>query len=105
MSRDNTMWGKRSITQFLLEGAAEDVSQLLPLAEEMASHLGSIWVGHVIALSDSYSQTHWDASDKEPATHGMTVLPTLAPWLSKLHVKIPDQEDYKHDDYLAGTTD
>lgn len=75
---DNTIWSQRPITQFLLEGAAEDVSQLLSLADGMACHLGSVLVGHVIARSDAYSQSHWDASDKNNATHGITSPSTLA---------------------------
>lgn len=92
LSSDNTMWSRPPISKRLLESAAEDVSQLLAVAKAMAPELGSIMVGHVLALSNVYAQTHWDASDRDIPKHGLSVFhPTrLVPWLERLYTQVPD---------------
>lgn len=79
------------IPDILARCAAEDVSQLIPLAEAMAAELGSIWVGHVLSLSRAYSQTHFDAPDKDTAKGGYAspTVTKLVPWLERLEGQVP----------------
>ena len=63
------MWMQRPLPQHLLTYAADDVAQLVSLAEAMTSQLGTSLVAHVLTLSDVYAQSYWDAEDKDTQPH------------------------------------
>ena len=65
MKVDTTIWQQRPIPPQLLRYAAEDVSQLLALADKLTSELGSAALSLVPQLSKANAQWFWDLADRD----------------------------------------
>lgn len=64
MTADLNLWTRRPLAQELLQYAAEDVGQLLPLAEALTVDLGRSQLSRLCRLSEANSQRNWLASDR-----------------------------------------
>ena len=67
MKRHPYIWGRRPVSSTMLQYAAEDVAQLLPLADKLSCDLGAAALKLLPKLSMAYSQWYWDASDRDGA--------------------------------------
>lgn len=67
MSRDSNIWQTRPMSPAMLQYAAEDVSQLLLLADKLSDDLGGAELRVLPKLSMAYAQWHWDAADRDGA--------------------------------------
>lgn len=67
MSRDLNIWQARPMSPAMLQYTAEDVSQLLLLADKLSGDLGGAELRVLPKLSMAYAQWHWDAADRDGA--------------------------------------
>ena len=67
MNSNPSIWQKRPMSATMLQYAAEDVSQLLLLADKLACDLGGAELRILPKLSTAYAQWHWDAADRDGA--------------------------------------
>lgn len=67
MKADSKIWQQRPIPLELLRYAAEDVSQLLALADKLTSELGNAAVRLLPRLSAAHAQWYWDPADRDGA--------------------------------------
>ena len=67
MRSDPGIWQKRPMSATMLRYAAEDVSQLLLLADKLSDDLGGAELRILPKLSAAYAQWYWDASDRDGA--------------------------------------
>ena len=65
MMRDPELWSKRPIAQDLLQYAAEDVLQLLMLADKLTAELGRAELKLLSRLSVAHSQWFWDPAHRD----------------------------------------
>lgn len=63
--RNPMLWSKRPIPQDLLQYAAEDVQQLLMLADKLSAELGKAELRLLSRLSAAYSQWYWDPAHRD----------------------------------------
>lgn len=67
MKKDPSIWRRRPLSTTMLQYAAEDVSQLLLLADKLACDLGEAELRILPKLSRAYAQWNWDAADRDGA--------------------------------------
>lgn len=90
MGTDPKLWAKRPISEDLLKYAAEDVQQLLMLADKVTAELGTAQLPLLSALSTVHSQSNWDVAHQDAAAACLTSFPTpylqsrSASWIVKL---------------------
>ena len=85
MRQDPYIWQRRPISKTLLQYAAEDVTQLLLLADKLSYDLGAAALKLLPQLSMAYSQWYWDASDRDgakPDSYRLMVLDVMHALLS-----------------------
>ena len=93
MAADTMLWAQRPICEDLLRYAAEDVQQLLILADKITIQLGTSQLTLLSALSALYSQSYWDAADQDAAASCVKSFPTQflpaksAVWIADLFHK------------------
>ena len=93
MASDHMLWAQRPIPEELLRYAAEDVQQLLILADKITVELGTAQLTLLKALSSMYSQSYWDAAHQDAAASCVTSFPTTvlpaksAAWIADLFHK------------------
>lgn len=86
------MWTQRPLASNMILYAAEDVSQLLPLADKLTADLGPTHPKLVKTMSATYSRSHWTTLDKakhDKPKHGEDALIVLnsESWIGQLSVK------------------
>lgn len=64
MASDHNLWKRHPLAQELLQYAAEDVGQLLSLAEALTLDLGRSQLSLLRRLSEANSQRNWLAADR-----------------------------------------
>ena len=67
MKKDPSIWRRRPLSATMLQYAAEDVSQLLLLANKLSCDLGDAELRILPKLSKAYAQWKWDAADRDGA--------------------------------------
>lgn len=67
MKVDPSIWRKRPLSAAMLRYAAEDVSQLLLLADKLSCELGAAELRILPKLSNANAQWYWDAADRDGA--------------------------------------
>lgn len=67
MSRDPNIWQTRPLPPVMQRYAAEDVSQLLLLADKLSCDLGAAELRILPKLSRAYAQWYWDVADRDGA--------------------------------------
>ena len=67
MKDDPSIWQRRPLSKAMLRYAAEDVSQLLLLADKLSCELGAAELRILPKLSKAYAQWYWDAADRDGA--------------------------------------
>lgn len=67
MKDDPNIWQRRPMSATMLRYAAEDVSQLLLLADKLSGDLGGAELRILPKLSAAYAQWCWDAADRDGA--------------------------------------
>ena len=94
MAADPELWAQRPIAEDLLRYAAEDVLQLLMLADKITAELGTAHLSLLSALSSVYSQSHWDAAHQDAVKNSIAVCTSAvlpdksAPWMTQLLDKV-----------------
>ena len=91
MAADPELWAQRPIAEDLLRCAAEDVLQLLMLADRITAELGSASLSLLSALSSVYSQSYWNAAHQDAVTEDIAVcLPAFdnPSWMTQLFDKV-----------------
>jgi ribonuclease D len=93
MTVDYNLWKRRPLAQELLQYAAVDVGQLLPLAEALTVDLGESQLSLLRRLSEANFQRSWLASDRTCPQNpcDMSALVSLSPfapgsWLGQLFI-------------------
>lgn len=89
MASDYNLWKRRPLAQELLQYAAGDVGQLLPLAEALTVDLGRSQLSLLRRLSEANSQRNWLAADRTCYPCDNSAMVTLTPfapgsWLGQL---------------------
>ena len=68
MASNPTLWSERPIAEDLLQYAAEDVLQLLMLADRITADLGTCHLRLLSALSARYSHWYWEPVHRDAAS-------------------------------------